>query len=103
MSTLFNDWLDYFDSSESSTKINQSKLEELFKNFNSLVDDANIRSRLEKCDQTVFLAKLANHNSLAMFHHFSQIGDSLYSDTSDSGFIIGVERNLEAESIVESH
>lgn len=68
-------------------------MEELFKAFGASVSNNELKLKLKKSEEMVFLGKLSNGGGLNVFHHFSQIGNTLYSNTnSESGFIIGLYR-----------
>ena len=89
----FNSWVEYFDSKDSSSAINKKKLSELFQAFDHSFSSSEMAGKLEKSNQTVFLAKLSINGGLQLFHNFLQAGDPLYSDDSThSGLIVGMQR-----------
>ena len=94
LSQRFASWTEYFDSRESSTTINKKKIGDLFQAFDHSFSASETANKLEKSNQTVFLAKLSLNGGLQLFHHFLQVGDPLYSDDSThSGFIVGTQKD----------
>ena len=49
-------------------------------------------SKVEKYIETVCLVRLSLRSGLNLFHHFIQVGETVYSNYKESYFILGLNR-----------
>lgn len=53
---------------------------------------------MEKHTKTVFLARLSLYSGLNLFHHFIQVGGTIYSDNKEAGFFFGLNKATVAKT-----
>ena len=54
-------------------------------------------TKVEKHDETVFLARLSLRSGINIFHHFIQVGGTVYSGEKDAGFFVGLNKSTAAK------
>ena len=97
MNTTLSDWTEYFDALPSSTIINKGCMKNLFKTFDANVTKEEVMNRVEKHNETVFLARLSLRSGLNVFHHFIQVGGTVYSGDKEAGFFVGLHKSTAAK------
>ena len=85
-------WLDWFQSRESGTKINQAHQEKLFTTFNSTVSKSDSIEAVIDHDETAYLQKASfGVGNITIFHHLKAVGGTIYDpNAKDFGFIQGL-------------
>ena len=58
--------------------------------FNHSASIEELATQVEKCQDMAHLSKLALNSALNLFHHFSQVRDTVHSTAKTSAFILGV-------------
>jgi len=86
--TKYVSWHEWFSSRESSSLIDKENMEPLFSAFDSSLSANECKASVGKHEETVFMAKLSLNKGLNLFHHFKEIGGTLYEKEKDAGFII---------------
>ena len=102
MSTTFSDWTEYFSALPSSAIIDKSCLKSLFKTFDADISKEDAMTKVEKHDETVFLARLSLRSGINIFHHFIQVGGAVYSGEKDAGFFVGLNKSTTAKMIPDT-
>ena len=97
MNSKYTDWTDYFNAVPSSTYINKGCMKSLFKTFDATVTENEALNQVEKHSETVFLARLSLRSGLNLFHHFIQVGGTVYSDDKEAGFFLGLNKSTTAK------
>ena len=97
MNSKYTDWIDYFNAVPSSTYINKGCMKSLFKTFDATVTENEALNQGEKYSDTVFLARLSLPSGLNLFHHFIQVGGTIYSDDKEAGFFLGLHKSTSAK------
>ena len=97
MNSKYTDWTDYFNAVPSSTYINKGCMKSLFKTFDATVSENEALNQVEKHSETVFLARLSLRSGLNLFHHFIQVGGTVYSDDKEAGFFLGLNKSTTAK------
>ena len=69
-------------------------MEPLFSAFDSSLSGNDCKAAVGKHEETVFMAKLSLNGGLNLFHHFKEIGGTLYEKDKDAGFIIGISQSI---------
>ena len=87
-------WLEWFDTTDSSSAINKAHMDPFFAAFDASHSMDNCKSAVTKHKDTVFLAKLSLNSRLNLFHHFEESGGTVYETDKDAGFIIGVSQSI---------
>jgi hypothetical protein len=68
--TTYNDWVEWFLGLPSSDKVNKGNLKTLLNEFNHVADATTCELKLEREDETVFIAKMGRGGRLKLFHHY---------------------------------
>ena len=86
-------WKEWLSSRKSSSFINKSHQEGLFKIFDYSINEEKCKSDLESHEETAFLFRQSfGTNRVSIFHHVKSIGrNSIYGETQEIGFIQGIE------------
>lgn len=92
MNTKYTDWIDYFDAVPSRSFTNKGCMKVLFKTFNATVSINEVMNQVVKHSKTVYLASLSLRLGIKLFHHFIQVGGTVYSDNKKAGFFLGVNK-----------
>ena len=71
-------WKEWFDSRISSGLIDKENMDQLFSAFDSSILANDCKASVEKHEETVFIAKLSLNGGLNLFHHFKEVGGTLY-------------------------
>ena len=92
LSSKHNCWLSWFDSRISADVINKSNQKTLFTTFNASVGEDQCIEALKSYHETAFLHKaVVGENRVAIFHHFIEVGGSLYdASEKEYGFFQGI-------------
>ena len=88
-------WIDWFESRPSSDVINKGAQEQLFKVFESSVTKDDCMAAVLNHQETVFLYK-ENFGTgrVALFHHFTKSGGTVYDGTTTYGFLFEVPPSM---------
>ena len=97
--TKVENWVQWFDSRDSSEFINKQAQEELFKVFNATIDPNECIEKLIDHQEVVFLFKETFGDRVNVFHHLTKIGGTIYETNTELGFIQGVETNSSTQMI----
>jgi hypothetical protein len=87
-------WIDWFESRESSEFVNKQAQEELFQAFNASVDNIDCKKSVLDHQEVLFLFKETFGQRLNVFHHVAQIGGTIYDRAIHFGMIQGVDNDL---------
>jgi len=69
-------------------------MEPLFSAFDSSLSANNCKAAVGKYEETVFMVKLSLNGGLNLFHHFKEVGGTLYEKEKGAGFIIGISQSI---------
>ena len=86
-------WTKWFASRDSSDFVNKQAQEELFKAFNATIDSTDCKKKLIDHQEVLFLFKETFGNQLNVFHHFIEVGGTVYDNNVEIGFIQGVDND----------
>ena len=86
-----NNWIEWFDSRDSSTFVNKQAQEELFQAFNFSSEPNDCKKKLIDHQEVLFLFKESFEEKLSVFHHLVEIGGTVYDTEIEIGFIQGTE------------
>ena len=93
-STTSKNWVEWFDSRESSEFVNKQAQEELFQAFNASIDEIECKKKVLDHQEVLFLFKETFNQRLNVFHHVTQIGGTVYDRNIHFGMIQGVDKDL---------
>ena len=83
-------WIEWLDSRDSATFINQKAQEQLFQEFAPTITADECKRKLLDHHETLFLFKENFGNRVNVFHHMIEIGSTVYEPSVQIGFIQGV-------------
>ena len=93
-STTIENWIEWFESKESSDFVNKQAQDELFQAFNASIDEVECKRNLVDHQEVLFLFKETFGQRMNVFRHVTQIGGTVYDRNTHFGMIQGVDREL---------
>jgi hypothetical protein len=91
-------WLDWFQTRDSSSLINRQCQNQLFSAFNASKSAEECKQQLIAHDESAFLfvENFGTTKSINIFHHVHEVGGTIYDHSTGIGFIQGVDADLAA-------